>query len=521
MNNRNVVPFLLAVGGLFAVAAMQVADLPQPGHKRFSGQHMSMPEAARPSHLPIGTGTEGDDEQLAQRLQASQDLLNLRELFKHMLEEPEKFNQAGKKERLEAVLRDRDWQKQLKDPEVAQLLRNAMDNPNLTEEQRRTLHKKFEEMSPDEWKKLADLVQRQPQGFTISEADREKLKQLTAQMQEGQLPEKGSAVLEGLLKKLDENPNLEAKYGEALKRALSNLPAPAEPSSPGIGSNPLTRLPDPIKPEISSGQAPLAWPEDKSAAPAVASGSADDVKNQLADWFADTITDDARAEYMADLIRQIMEGDGGDDSFVKEVLGKSIDWLGTLRPGEWLPMKQAKSAASLFDNLNAPKTPNFSGSSALLPGAGSMNIGLDTSSLLSEEMARAILWGAAAAVVGAAVWLLTVRYRAFLAARGKGFPDHWPVRPGEVMTRGDLVRAFEYLALLCLGIDAKHRHHLDLADRLGGPEHPADDSRRLAAQHLAYLYELARYAPEDESLPEAEMAAARRDLSFLAGAGAA
>jgi len=35
------------------------------------------------------------------------------------------------------------------------------------------------------------------------------------------------------------------------------------------------------------------------------------------------------------------------------------------------------------------------------------------------------------------------------------------------------------------------------------------------------LYELARYAPQDEELPETDLAAARRQLSFLAGAGAA
>ena len=54
-----------------------------------------------------------------------------------------------------------------------------------------------------------------------------------------------------------------------------------------------------------------------------------------------------------------------------------------------------------------------------------------------------------------------------------------------------------------------------------GRERAADDPRRQAAGHLAHLYELARYAPEDEPLPESEMAAARRDLSLLAGAGAA
>jgi hypothetical protein len=97
---------------------------------------------------------------------------------------------------------------------------------------------------------------------------------------------------------------------------------------------------------------------------------------------------------------------------------------------------------------------------------------------------------------------------------GRGWRlGQWPVRPGEVATRLDLVRAFEHLALLRIGQAAESRNHLDLAARLG-----EDEERRAAADRLAGLYEQARYAPPEELLPEAELATARRDLLFLAGA---
>jgi len=93
----------------------------------------------------------------------------------------------------------------------------------------------------------------------------------------------------------------------------------------------------------------------------------------------------------------------------------------------------------------------------------------------------------------------------------------WPVRPEAVRTRDELVRAFEYLALLLLGPAARTRNHEEIAAGLG----EQDVSRRAAAERLAGLYEQARYAPPDEVLPDTDLAAARADLSLLAGVAAA
>src|SRR5262249_32669620 len=156
----------------------------------------------------------------------------------------------------------------------------------------------------------------------------------------------------------------------------------------------------------------------------------------------------------------------------------------------------AKSAGSWLEQL-AP--PSLSGSDKMpavpsgssLPGAGSVSFGAGD----TEGLARLVIWGIILGGLAFVLWKLGNLYRDSAARRG--LLGGWPVDPGAVATRGDLVRAFEHLALRLLGLDARHRNHLDLADRLGGTPEASDAARRQAAGHLAHLYELARYAPED------------------------
>src|SRR5207237_216339 len=88
----------------------------------------------------------------------------------------------------------------------------------------------------------------------------------------------------------------------------------------------------------------------------------------------------------------------------------------------------------------------------------------------------------------------------------------WPVDPNRVSTRAEVVKAFEFLSLLRFGLDVRTWNHRDIARALG-----SEAGRRHAAEELAGVYEMARYTPDDERLPEASLAAARRDLCFLAG----
>ena len=96
-----------------------------------------------------------------------------------------------------------------------------------------------------------------------------------------------------------------------------------------------------------------------------------------------------------------------------------------------------------------------------------------------------------------------------------GLPAAW--RDQRLLGRADLIRAFEHLSLRELGPEARSWNHLTIARSLGGVQ----IGRRRAADHLAALYEQARYAPADESLPEGALQVARRELSFLAGVRAA
>jgi hypothetical protein len=90
----------------------------------------------------------------------------------------------------------------------------------------------------------------------------------------------------------------------------------------------------------------------------------------------------------------------------------------------------------------------------------------------------------------------------------------WPVDPGRVKSREDLIRAFEHLALANLGVNAKSWNHLAIAAGLGKS---ADPLRRNAALSLTDTYEQARYAPVEEPLPGELIAEARHHLSVLAG----
>jgi hypothetical protein len=170
----------------------------------------------------------------------------------------------------------------------------------------------------------------------------------------------------------------------------------------------------------------------------------------------------------------------------------------------------------------APAVPRVGGSlsSASSPGLASSGKGLGL----------ILLWVVAVGVLALLLWKVGARYRLGREERRGWRLGPWPVDPRAVTTRADLVRAFEYLALLCLGPAARTRHHLELAERLGNDPAPAQPGaasggetgrRRAAAEELARLYEQARYAPEDEPLSAGELRAARRDLCYLAGVSAA
>jgi hypothetical protein len=151
-------------------------------------------------------------------------------------------------------------------------------------------------------------------------------------------------------------------------------------------------------------------------------------------------------------------------------------------------------------------------------GGPSLGGGLPDVGAVGVAAGQGLLWAVLAALVAVLLWRLGAR----AAWQRRGAPagwqlGPWPVDPAHIATRADLVRAFEYLALLRLGPGARAWNHCEIAGQLGG----RDSARGHAAGELASLYEQARYAPDDEPLAPADLDAARRNLCLLAGVATA
>ncbi|HXG11493.1 MAG TPA: hypothetical protein VNK04_17190 [Gemmataceae bacterium] len=193
-------------------------------------------------------------------------------------------------------------------------------------------------------------------------------------------------------------------------------------------------------------------------------------------------------------------------------LGRSLRFDRILREGEWL----FRSSPGPLDTGDWRVGRSFGGGVSSSGGLAR----IDAPGVGMEQGWQVLLWVGLGAVVAAAFWkIVSVHYGRFGAEGDAAWrPGRWPVDPAAVTTREELVRAFEYVTLLCLGPAARYWNHLTIADRLGDGD---SAERRQAAVHLAGMYEQARYAPPEEPLPAAELEAIRRHLRFLAGASAA
>jgi hypothetical protein len=88
----------------------------------------------------------------------------------------------------------------------------------------------------------------------------------------------------------------------------------------------------------------------------------------------------------------------------------------------------------------------------------------------------------------------------------------WPVDPAMVATRGQLIQAFDYLAILLLGTTVRSWNHRAIARKL------ADTIQQgTSAVELALIYEQARYTPGPDLLSAQDQAAVRHHLCLLAG----
>ncbi len=186
-----------------------------------------------------------------------------------------------------------------------------------------------------------------------------------------------------------------------------------------------------------------------------------------------------------------------------DALGSVNNW------GRW-----ARGSLPALGSLPRFRLPSYSGPA--LPGLPA------APTLAGAPSLNTLVWLAAAVLLVVLLW----KWKAWFQlpqdadAQGRWRLGPWPIAPDQVATRGELIRAFEYLALLLLGPSARSQHHHELAQQIGGP---ASDSpeRREAVERLTRLYEQARYAPEQADanipLPQDEQAFARQALCMLAG----
>jgi hypothetical protein len=476
MNTRHRQWFLLAilVGGV-TVSATAAQTLPLQPHP-VSPDERSQSHA----HVPPPVGTLGEAQQLLdQRLRRARDVAEL--------------------------------QKALQDPELQKRLRDLASDPDFLKKNQEFLEKN---------KDLIDQLGKKGQPDVNDPRWRDLARRFLEQQgnrppAEGGLSPEQLKALEDALKRFGPGPN----PGNGRPPGNDGLPNdnanPNGPPRPPMPPTPDENHPGPPNPPLPDRPLPTPAQEEQAA-------KFEKRLHDAADRFArfdptlkqsdafKKLTQDLNHTFTphGDSLDPLAKGKGAMDQL--DPLGKSLqlDKLTKNVPKldkSWLPSLSGKWQPKL-PSIDEPKGPS-------LPSAGTVAEGGNGLGLFLTVALVVVL----AVVALRLLWWNRERLARLREARGVLGP--WPVDPAAVRTRDELVRAFEYLSLLLLGPDARHWHHLEIAGRLGSRGRTPEAPR--AAEELAGLYEHARYAPPDEALPDAELAAARRDLCLLAGAGAA
>ncbi len=317
---------------------------------------------------------------------------------------------------------------------------------------------------------------------------------------------------------------------KAIERALESKP-PVPPDGRKLPADPIDPPDVPLQHKGDSGPKP-ALP---AANPQVPAAADPELQERLARWAQDVWKD---AEHSR-LGERLLESPAWQRA-VRDLKGILSDRLpGKLNlPAQGLDRLQLPKGMNLsLPDLGRLKMPNVSLPSVprpklnlSLPGFGGWAPrrpggfpGLQGAGAIGGGLAalEGLLWVALVVLVAFLLWRFVGR-TAWQARRPLALDAQlgpWPVNPARVSTKAELVRAFEYLALLLLGPEARTRNHHEIA---GGLVAAADSGDKgAAAVELAVLYEQARYAPGDEPFADAEIAAARRNLCLLAGVAAA
>jgi len=325
-------------------------------------------------------------------------------------------------------------------------------------------------------------------------------------------------IIQRVKDKYQNQPNITDDQRERFQQFVKNLPSPlpppGKPNSPNAKplNPPNTPATDPAKPSAESngkppeqpaGADPNGNPVPGPNAPAPPSPPPNLPKKEMrdiAEWLADSRLADSPAfrRMVMNLDRIHMPEGPGVAAWDRrlERFGDRFANLGSHLPDLSWPKFNSSPRGPV-------RRPNPLPGPLEVPDRGNQLLFV----LMAMGAVALFLW----AVLRRRGWVLLRR------AENRWQLGPWPVRPEAVRTRDELVRAFEYLALLRFGLAACSQNHREIADHLGQSEL----HHRAAAERLAGLYEQARYAPPEEALPDADLAAARADLSLLAGVAAA
>jgi hypothetical protein len=293
------------------------------------------------------------------------------------------------------------------------------------------------------------------------------------------------------------------RFGEKLQEQRGGMKPPFGPSTENPPGNP-PRVPESVsgpKPDQGPAPEPPAWERLQEKSSDWLKGNVDGWVKNLDQW-ADSPSGKSWRDTFAEWAKKAAEGQARAPNLAERARGFTR-YLP--RPSDYLPKnilpRTPEPRLPTLPRINVPGSARMPG----VPSASSVPSGKVVVWLIVLGLLAVVLWRGG--------WWQRLR-----EAQARGWKlGPWPVRPGEVATRADLVRAFEHLALLNLGPIARTRHHLDLGGLLGAQADLDPDRRREAAGTLARLYEQARYTPDDEALPPELMASARRELAYLAG----
>ncbi len=342
---------------------------------------------------------------------------------------------------------------------------------------------------------------------------------------------KTQKLIEDVLKNLSKNPELLENVRKQVpnldikdKKSIEDIKKAFEEQKKAINNPPVLESgPKPPQPNGPPAPATMPGQDPERSFTEALRGWLERLRSEDLEGIGDVIRDSpAIQEAVEDMTRALLNNEAVG---INWNAGGMMDRLGNVADLADRGFSAFRDGFSVLRNISLPPLPrisfprmNLGGMPSFrLPRFGGPGAGGATA------VGHAFLWIALLLALGLLLWQVRARLTGggLQAREGTGRAlGPWPVDPAHVASREELIQAFEYLAVLKLGPDARAWNHHDVAAALG-PEAPEGSARQEAARRLAARYEEARYAPGTDPLPGPALAEARHDLCYLAGVAAA